>query len=169
MTLSPMRLITIVLLAGTTFTTTAAQSPAEMQQRFVGSFRLVSWTSYDTAGQASLSPYTMGQITYDAAGRMSAHLMTAERAKLAAARQPGERGRGAGGTQDATGYISYYGKFEIDPKQGTVTHHVEGSSNLGLIGTPQVRYYELSADGKVLFLSTKSGDRVTGRLRWERY
>jgi Lipocalin-like domain len=168
MILSAPRVLASVLLVATTLTATA-QSPAEMKQRFIGSFRLVSWTSYDAAGQASPSPYTMGQITYDAADRMSAHLMTAERAKLAATRQPGQRGGGAGAPPDMTGYISYYGRYEIDPKQSTVTHHVEGSSNLGMIGTPQLRYYELSADGRTLFLSTKSGDRVTGRLRWERY
>lgn len=156
------------LLAAAAFASPSAQSPEEMKQRFVGSFRLVSWTSYDNAGQATPSEYSIGQITYDAAGRMSAHLMTPARAKLAAERR-GQRGTGGAAAQDTTGYISYYGPFDIDPKQSIVTHHVEGSSNLGLIGTAQVRYYELSADGRTLFLSTKSGDRVTGRLRWERY
>lgn len=32
-----------------------------------------------------------------------------------------------------------------------------------------IRYFEFSPDGKSLFLSVKTGDRVTGKLQWDRY
>jgi hypothetical protein len=150
----------------------AQQSPSaeaeRVRQRLIGSYRLVSWTQYDVNGQTSLSPYTSGQISYDAAGRMAAHLMTDERRKLAAQGGRGAAGPGGQGS-DFAGYISYYGRYEIDAARSIVTHHVEGSTNLGMIGTGQVRYYELTPDGRTLFLSTKNGERVTGRLQWDRY
>ena len=155
----------------------AASAPANpeaerVRQRLVGSYKLTSYTTYDAKGQASNSPFTMGQISYDAAGRMAAHLMTEERRKLAAdQRTAGQRGGGTGSTPtpSAAGYLSYYGRYEIDAKQASVTHHVEGSSNLGFIGSALVRYYELTPDGRTLFLTTKTGDRITGRLRWDRH
>ena len=147
-----------------------------VRQRLIGSYRLVSYINYGTDGQESKSDFTMGQISYDAAGRMAAHLMTDERRKLASEpREAGQRGgggRGGGGgqaTQTTAGYLSYYGRYELDIKAGSVTHHVEGSSNLGFIGSPLVRYYEITPDGKTLFLRTKSGERVTGKLQWDRY
>jgi hypothetical protein len=43
-----------------------------------------------------------------------------------------------------------------------VTHHVEGAMSPNMVGSDQVRYFEFSPDGKSLYLSVKSGDRVTG-------
>jgi hypothetical protein len=49
------------------------------------------------------------------------------------------------------------------------THHVEGAMSPNMVGSDQVRYFEFSPDGKSLYLSVKSGDRVTGKLQWDRY
>ena len=38
-----------------------------------------------------------------------------------------------------------------------------------MVGAELVRYYEFSPDGKSLFLMVKNGERVTGRLQWDRY
>jgi hypothetical protein len=47
-------------------------------------------------------------------------------------------------------------------------HHVIGSSFPHWVGSDQVRYFKLSADGKMLELSVKSGSRVTSTLTWRR-
>jgi hypothetical protein len=44
-----------------------------------------------------------------------------------------------------------------------VTHIVEGSVSENMIGRAMPRHFE--PDGETLFLSTKTGDRVTGHLR----
>jgi hypothetical protein len=148
-----------------------------VRQRLIGSYKLVTYTTYDANGQEGKSAYTMGQISYDAAGRMAAHLMTDDFRKRAAEQrqesgQRGGGGRGQGQGQSGAntgGYLSYYGRYELDVKAGSVTHHVEGSSNLGFVGNALVRYYEITPDGKTLFLRTKAGERVTGKLQWDRY
>jgi hypothetical protein len=50
-----------------------------------------------------------------------------------------------------------------------VTHHVEGSMSPAMVRQPLVRHVEFSPDNKSLFLSVKNGDRVVGRLQWDRH
>jgi hypothetical protein len=136
---------------------------AKIKQQLIGSYRLVSFVNYDESGTERKTNYTVGQISYDAAGRMSAQLMMPDRPVA---------GRGATDAQRAaaaTGYVAYFGRYEIDAARGVVTHHVEGALSQTMLGQAMPRWYEFSADGQTLYLSTKSGDRVTGRLRWERH
>lgn len=151
----------------------AALVPASGQSRpdveairaqLVGSYRLVWYRSYDASGKETVLPYTFGQISYDRAGRMSAQLVRSGQARFAGP-QPSEAERLA-----AYGsFISYFGAYEIDPVRRAVTHHVEGSMNPNMVGSHLTRYFEFSPDGKSLFLSVKDGDRVTGRLQWDRF
>jgi hypothetical protein len=69
----------------------------------------------------------------------------------------------------AAGYVAYFGRYEIDAERGVVTHHVEGSLSQTMLGQAMPRWFEITPDGQTLYLSTKSGDRVTGRLRWDRH
>jgi hypothetical protein len=136
---------------------------AKTRQQFIGSYRLVSFINYDQSGTERKAQYTIGQISYDAAGRMSAHLMAPNRPTA---------GRGASDAQRAAaaaGYVAYFGRYEIDAERGIVTHHVDGALSTSMVGQAMPRWFEFSADGQTLYLSTKSGDRVTGRLHWERY
>jgi len=68
------------------------------------------------------------------------------------------------------GFVGYYGAYEVDEEQGTVTHHLEGSSFPNWVGTDQRRFFEFS--GSRLTLSTPpiafGGQDVTGVLIWER-
>lgn len=135
-----------------------------IRTQLVGSYRLVWYRSYDASGKETVLPYTFGQISYDRAGRMSAQLVRTGQARFAGA-QPtdGERLAAYGS------FISYFGAYEIDPIRRAVTHHVEGSMNPNMVGSHLTRFFEFSPDGKSLFLSVKDGDRVTGRLQWDRY
>ena len=160
----------VVLMSGIAAVTLWAgqrQTAEQVKQRLVGSYKLISYISYDQNGVASKLPYAAGQISYDAANRMSAQLMR----DPAASPQP-DAGRGAangrgGGTN--SGYIAYFGHYEIDVEKGIVTHYVEESVSSNMVGQGMPRYYEFSPDGASLFLMVKNGDRVTGRLQWDRY
>lgn len=135
-----------------------------IRERLVGSYRLVWYNSYDAAGKETKLPYTFGQISYDRAGRMSAQLVRDGQQKFAGAQPTDQERLTAYGS-----FISYFGAYEIDPVKRAVTHHVEGSMNPNMVGSHLTRYFEFSPDGRSLFLSVKDGDRVTGRLQWDRY
>ncbi len=140
----------------------AAQQPSSVAARLAGAWRLVSFQSFDQNGTARPGPYDTGILVYDASGRMSAHLMhssnqadqplTTDAERAAAYRR----------------YLGYWGPFTVDEAKGVVTHYVEGSSNPNWVGSNQVRYYGLTANGDRLTLSLKSGERVTSTLLWDR-
>lgn len=154
------RLIALGILAHSVVIPASAQQSAagndvaRLRQQLIGSYKLVWWVAYDQNGTESNQPYSIGQISYDAAGRMSAQLQRSDRDTL---------------PNPAQGYIAYFGKYEIDAGGKFVSHIVEGSTTATMIGRAMPRYFEFSLDGDSLFLSTKTGDRVTGRLRWDRH
>ena len=155
----------ILMLFGTVAAPIAQQKPdaAALKKQLIGSYKLVSYVMYDEKGTERPTNYIVGQISYDAAGRMSAQLMAKDRPTA---------GRGASDADrlaSLSGYIAYFGRYEIDAERRVVTHHVEGSVNMGMVGQGMPRWFEFSPDGQTLYLMTKNGDRVTGRLRWDRY
>jgi len=130
---------------------------------FVGHWRLLKFENLDEKGAVRVAEYDGGRIMYDAAGNMSAQLMRSNRQRLSAPSTEPERAAAY-----AT-YTAYYGKYAIDTSAGTVTHHVEGSTNPNWVKTDLVRWYAFSADGRQLMLSIKNAEgRVTGTLTWER-
>jgi Lipocalin-like domain len=138
---------------------------AKLKQQLIGSYKLISYVQYDQNGVERRTNHTAGQISYDAAGRMSAQLMPGDRLPLPTGGAATDAQRAAA----AAGYVAYFGRYEIDAEHGVVTHHVEGSLSQSMIGQAMPRYFEFSPDGQTLYLTTKSGDRVTGRLRWDRH
>lgn len=155
-----------LLLAGTGVSVGAQQPATETQvrQQLVGAYKLVWYDTFDRSGAVTRTPYTVGQIMYDQAGRMSAQLMRPDRPKFAGA-QATEAERAAA----YAGLISYFGRYELDVQKRTVTHYVEGDLNPNSVGAVRVRHFEFSPDGKSLFLEVREGDRVVGRLQWDRY
>lgn len=142
----------------------AAQGqPGKGDARFVGNWRLVSFVNIDDKGVSTPSAFTGGRIMYDAAGQMAAQLTHANRAALPA--NPSDALRAAA----ATGYVAYYGGYEIDAATAKVTHHVEGSTNPNWPKTDLVRYFEFADNGDTLRLSIRNqAGRTTGTLTWAR-
>lgn len=94
----------------------------------------------------------VGYIIYDADGHMSAQL-TAD---------PRPVGRRSGEVVD--GFVSYFGHYEVNLTEGTVSHHRIGHVNPELVGTTVKRFFEF--DGDLLRL-TPAPER-TLRLTWRR-
>jgi len=159
-----MRVLVAILIAGSSGMTAVAQqrASATAKDRLVGSWGLVSFVSFDANGASRPGAYDLGRIIYEASGQMSAHLMHS--ANKADASPATDADRSAAFRR----YLGYYGPFTVDELTGIVIHHVLGSSNPSWVGSNQVRYYELSADGNTLTLSVKKQGRVTGTLVWER-
>jgi hypothetical protein len=145
--------------------TVAAQAPhtsESVAKRLVGSWELVNYEVIAADGTRRPGNFDRGQVTYDASGRMSAHLMHSS-----------NKADQAPQTDDVRAaayrrYLGYWGPFVVDVAGGTVTHIVEGSSNPSWVGTKQLRYYELSPDNAQLTLSLRDGARTTQSLVWKR-
>ena len=134
-----------------------------VRDRLIGSWELVTYEIIAADGTRRPGAYDRGQITYDASGRMSAHLMNS--ANKADASPATDELRAAAYRR----YLGYYGPFVVDEAKGIVTHIVEGSSNPSWPGTRQVRYYELAKDNAQLTLMLKDANgRVTQSLVWKR-
>ena len=120
--------------------------------KFIGTWKLVSTEVRRSDGQL-IYPYgrdAVGIIMYDANGHMSAQIMRPDRPAFA-----------SGDLHDGTpvemksafeGFIAYYGVYEVNQKEGTVTHHVEGSSFPNWVCSAQRRFFEFS--GNRLTIST---------------
>lgn len=139
-----------------------AAGQGTVTQRLVGAWELVSYEIIAADGTRRPGAYDRGQITYDASGRMSAHLMHSS--NTADASPQTDELRAAAFRR----YLGYYGPFVVDTASGTVTHLVEGSSNPSWVGTKQLRYFELSSDNARLTLSLRDGARTTQSLVWKR-
>lgn len=134
---------------------------AEVTRLLIGNWKLVKYETFDRNGTVRPGRYDVGRVAYEASGEMTAHLMRSDRAKDA----PTTEAAQAAAYQS---YIGYFGPFTVDAQEGTVTHHVIGSSLPNWPGTNQVRHYKFSEDGNQLTLSVKSGERVTQTLTWAR-
>lgn len=131
----------------------------DVKSRFVGNYELIAFETLGPDGQLVRREMT-GRIMYDAAGNMAAQLMPAKR-------QPAPEGADATARWMANrGYTAYFGTFDVNAAEESVTHHVQGSVNLEWVGADLVRYYEFSGD--ILKLSLKRDGRVTGTLTWRR-
>lgn len=155
-------------LALTLFATTlvSAQAPASNEaiaRRLVGAYELVTYEIIAADGTKRPGAYDRGQISYDASGRMSAHLMHSSNK---ADQSPNTDDLRAAAYRR---YLGYWGPFVVDARAGHVTHIVEGSSNPSWPGTRQVRYYAISDDNQQLTLMLKDASgRVTQSLVWKR-
>ena len=157
------------LLWGTPAAVAGAQATAtseleKLRNQFVGSYRLAWYKNYDAAGHETTLPYASGQISFDRAGRMSVFLVGRDRARFGGNSQS-ESERAAA----YASFTSYFGGYDIDPAKRSITYHVEGALNPALTGTDLTRYFEFTNGGATLFLTIKEGDRVVGRLQWDKY
>jgi hypothetical protein len=100
----------------------------------------------------------VGRIEYDRAGRMSALLM-----------RPGRQSTLPPGTEldnDAvTGFVAYFGTFNVEEATQTVIHHVEASLSPSWVGTDLKRRFRFDASRLIL---TRPAPDSSDELVWER-
>lgn len=111
---------------------------------------------------------TAGQIIYTAGGLMSAQIMNPSRPKFAS--RDHMKGTDIEVRAAFEGYQAYYGTYEINDANRTISHIVEGSVFPNLVGHTLKRYYKIT--GSRLTLSTPpmrmGGESVTVILIWEK-
>ena len=157
-----MRLVSIAVVV--LFVMSGVSSSADKDE-FVGTWTLEA--SEARAADGSWKPVAgpmgrqpIGRIMYDSAGNMSVQAMGSDRTRLP-----------SGGLDEATAeqlastlrsYIAYFGKYEVNEEEGTVTHHRESSLLPNQAGTAVERSYVLEGDTLMLMPSPDS------RTRWKR-
>lgn len=138
---------------------------ALMRERLAGAWNLVSYESVEPDG-ARRRPFgdVVGRINYDTAGHMAGQVMRRDRA-------PVDLRDAAAGTVRAayTGYIAYFGTYDVNDAGDTVVHHVEGALNPEWVGGDQVR--RMRFDGDLLILEAdvpKPSGLARHVLTWRR-
>ena len=127
----------------------------------VGSWRLESWTLENGSPRCSQEEGRVsGQIIYTSDGHMSAQLGCAQIDLSNLDDLSPQDGR----RRLSRRHLSYYGRYTLDRSAQTVTHHVEGSSNVGMVGTDQVRSF-FSEGNDHIVLSPGSSQLVWLRNR----
>ena len=144
-----------------------------IRERILGSWDLISWDETTAATGEITYPCgknAVGQIIYDASGRMSAQIMNPER------REVGGQSRvnlswvkelsGAQALDVLSGFISYFGLFKVDEAKGIITHHVNGDIKPGTAGADKFRSADFLTKDRIL-LKYPNGPNEN-RLIWER-
>ncbi len=120
------------------------------RDRFIGVWRLVK--EYNIGEDGSEVPAALrqrGHISWDRAGRVWVLLYDEGRTAPANPLMPTlEEYR-----EMNAGLMTYFGTYEVDEANETVTHHLEAAANPGLIGTDLVRHYVFSGNRLTLIFA----------------
>ena len=137
-------------------------------QRIVGSWQLMTRTVSRPDGTKIVDPVLgekpTGRLVYDTSGAMSLQMMRPGR-KDAIATPANARDKS--NPRIVLGYDSYFGRYTVDEKASTVTHHVEGSLFPEDLGEDWVRPFTLEGITLTLRL-TSSADGLTRTLVFQR-
>ena len=131
--------------------------------RIVGTWQLVTRTVTRADGSKIVDPVLgekpIGRLVYDATGAMSLQMMrTGRKAAISTPADANQR--------VTLGYDSYFGRYTVDEKAGTVTHHVEASLFPEDVGDDWVRPFTL--EGDTLTLRLTGEDKLTRTLVFQR-
>ena len=124
------------------------------KDEFVGTWNLVSFEARRSDRQM-VYPFgrdVVGVISYDARGNMSVQLMRSDRPAFAI--NDIQKGTPEEIKAAFEGLLAYFGTYDVNEEEGTVTHHVRGSSLPNWVGSDQIRFFEFS--GNRLTLKTPS-------------
>lgn len=138
----------------------------------VGTWQLVSRVDRDPAGhvlsEMSLGDAPLGYLIYDAAGHVAAQLAARERSGTFCDTMPGPVE--ANNNANIGGYTAYFGRYEVDPVAGVVTHHLEGALAPRDVGRVLTRRFRVVGD--TLTIQFEPGGpaypRRTRTLIWRR-
>jgi hypothetical protein len=137
-------------------------SPTQgIRDRFIGTWKLVS---IESAESRLFGGNPVGVLMYDADGNVAVQIMRNPRPDLAGgpAFPPAKEVQAA-----YKGYYAYYGTWEVNEQQGTITHHLDGSLRPGDVGKDFVRAYKFT--GNQLALTPLENLAASDScLTWER-
>ena len=135
-------------------------------QRFVGAWRLVSWTERLADGTTRPAATDVGYLMFADGGRMCATLANSKR----------EPWSGAARTLDeaiarTTGYISYCARFEVHAQEGFVTYTEDLDLNPRSVGVVRKRWFVFDGSDRLkltIDAAERSANLQDSSLIWER-
>jgi hypothetical protein len=147
----------------------SAQTEAQIRQRLVGTWKMVS-AEY-TMKDGSIRPYRelgpngKGFLMYTHDGYMCANLVNPDRPKWADVIHPTLEEKAA----VADGSFAYCGRFEIDAVKKQIIHLPEVSSRPDYSGTRQIRPFSFENGRMVLSgVETEEPGAVRWKIVWEK-
>jgi hypothetical protein len=146
-----------------------AQSEAEIRDRIVGTWKLVSTeqTLKDgtTRPYPQCGPHGKGFIMYSRDGYMCADLVNPDRPKWVDPLHPTTEEKIAA----ADGTFAYCGRYEIDVKNSRLVHLPEVATGRGFEGSRQIRPYKFEGGRLVLGdVETQIPEVVRWKIVWEK-
>lgn len=143
----------IALFLGACAAAPAPEGAPDARAGFVGSWRLVEWTSRSAAGETvhPMGRDALGFILYTPEGRMSAHL--APRPSAPDGAEPPRA-------------VAYSGPWSTGA--GEVRHHVEIATIPAWIGSTLVRSYAFQGGNRLILSTPPSASGAVSTLVWER-
>ncbi len=131
---------------------------------FLGSWKLISAeykSELQTAYPFGSDPE--GLLIYDASGWMSVQIMHRDYGQKIAVSDNSKPGNRA----SFSGYLGYFGTYEIDEANALILHRVAGSTLPHWIGSAQQRSFKF-IDGKLILSTpaTSKGTEVLAVLEW---
>jgi len=160
-------MLPLMLTAAPVFQAPVPRPAVGASQGIVGTWQLMTRTVSRADGTTVVDPVLgakpTGRLVYDASGAMMLQMMRAGR-KDAISAPASESDKT--NSRVILGYDSYFGRYTVDEKAGTVTHHVEGSLFPEDLGSDWVRPFTL--DGDRLTLRLTSADGLTRTLVFQR-
>jgi hypothetical protein len=148
----------------------AADTAADLQKKFVGSWKLISIEG-PNPNQPPINGKAFGIIMYDNTGPMAVQIVRGDRPAFpngSAKATDKERAKAY------STYTAYYGTYTFEPENHIVIHHLEGSITPGQIGQDNIRYFELKGNRLTLSVANDGkGGRIpfkdtTRHLTWEK-
>ncbi|HLM61209.1 MAG TPA: lipocalin-like domain-containing protein [Pyrinomonadaceae bacterium] len=144
----------------------------KIARKVVGTWKLIAIEATRPTGEVfrDWGHNPTGLIIYDSGGRMAVQFIRDLRPKATSNNLTTNEMKTA-----FDGYYAYFGTYQFDEKEGTVTHHVQGSLRPFEVGADYKRFYKLSGDRLTLstppMRSAAAGSRGEQRiysLTWER-
>lgn len=141
-----------------------------IRDHLVGVWKLVASEFKRSDGEIAY-PYgknAVGMLIYDVSGNMSVQFMRPDRPFFVS----GDLREGTPAEINAAfnGYVAYFGKYEVDAEEGTITHCIKGSLFPNWAGQNQKRFFEL-CDNRLTLKAVPiraEGAMITSILVWER-
>jgi hypothetical protein len=148
--------------------TSQAQSPTDVARRFIGTWRLVSWTQRLADGTTRPDPRNVGYIIYGDVGYVCYASMAANRTPWKSENRPTpEEALAAMGVP----FNSYCARVEVHADEGFVLHHAEVDKAPNMIGRARKRWFTFQGTNRLALRmdpSELTPPVVESTLLWER-
>lgn len=127
-----------------------------IRDQLIGAWRL-AWLETQGPDGKPHKAERVGTLLYTRDGHMSVQIM---------ARDPAAPPASGPVQYEQGGYEAYYGRYDVDERTHSVTHHVEGALVRSLIGKDLTRVYEFSGN-QLILKSSRQDEHWT--IAWEHY